>query len=98
MQDGKRFLAAAELAGRARRVGALLFSFAEFFSFAAFLSVALPVHAGSVSASLSVSVVVPARAVLSVESQPAGLEITEADAARGYIQVPRASLVHGRPD
>ena len=63
---------------------------------AAFLAPALSVHAGSISASLSVSVVVPARAVLTVESQPAGLQITEADVARGYVEAPGASLVRVR--
>lgn len=65
-------------------------------AFAAFLVPAFPVHAGTVSASLTVSVVVPARAVLSVESQPAELEITEADVARGWVEAPEASLVRVR--
>jgi hypothetical protein len=63
---------------------------------AAFLAPAFSVRAGSVSASLSVSVVVPARAILSVESQPAGLQITEADVVRGYVEAPGASLVQVR--
>ena len=66
------------------------------FALAAILAPALPIHAGSISASLSVSVVVPARAVLTVESQPAGLEITEADVARGYVEAPEASLLRVR--
>src|ERR1700687_3371169 len=61
-------------------------------AFAALPAPASPIHAGSISASLSVSVVVPARAVLTVESQPAGLEITEADVARGYVEAPGAAL------
>lgn len=56
---------------------------------------AIPARAGMVSASLSVSVVVPPRAVLSVDSQPAALEITEADVARGWVETP-GSLVHVR--
>lgn|SRR5271169_241942 len=63
---------------------------------AAFLAPAFPIHAGSVSASLSISVLVPARAVLSVESQPASLEITGADVARGYVEAPATSLVQVR--
>jgi len=63
---------------------------------AALLAPAFPIQAGSVSASLSISVVVPARAVLSVESQPASLEITEADVARGYVEAPATSIVQVR--
>jgi hypothetical protein len=90
MQEGKTTSpVAAAKAGKAR-----VFSFS--FALAAFLASALDVHAGSVSASLSVSVIVPARAVLSIESQPAGLQITEADVARGYVEAPGASLVRVR--
>jgi hypothetical protein len=88
MQNRKTTSAVA--AGRAGK--ALVVAFAV----AAFLVPAFPVHAGSVSASLTVSVVVPARAVLSVESQPAELEITEADVARGWVEAPEASLVRVR--
>ena len=88
MQDGGN--TSAVVAGRAGKARLLAFALA------AFIAPALPVHAGSVSASLSVSVVVPARALLSVESQPAGLEITDADVARGYVEAPGASLVHVR--
>ncbi len=63
---------------------------------AAFLAPSFSLEAGGVSASLSVSVVVPARAVLSVESQPAGLQITEEDVARGYVEAPGTSLVQVR--
>ncbi len=59
---------------------------------AAFVLPAIPARAGMVSASLSVSVVVPARAVLSVDSQPAGLEITEADVERGWVETPGSSV------
>ena len=59
---------------------------------AAFLVPAIPARAGMVSASLSVSVVVPARALLSVESQPPGLEITEEDVARGWVEPPPSSV------
>src|ERR1700687_4938815 len=88
MQNGKSTSAVA--AGRTGMARVLSFALT------ALLAPALPLHAGSISASLSVSVVVPARAVLSVESQPAGLEITEADVARGYVEAPGASLVRVR--
>jgi hypothetical protein len=88
MQDGKT--TSAVVAGRAGKACVLAFALA------AFIAPALPVHAGSVSASLSVSAVVRARAVLSVESQPASLQITEADVARGYVEAPGASLVQVR--
>jgi hypothetical protein len=87
MQDGKT---TSQVAGRARKAGVLAFALAGF------IALALPIHAGSVSASLSVSVFVPARAILSLGSQPAGLEITEADVARGYVEAPGASLVQVR--
>ncbi len=80
----------AVVAGRAGKAIVLAFALA------AFIAPALPVQAGSVSASLVVSVIVPARAVLSIESQPAGLQITEADVARGYVEAPEASLVQVR--
>lgn len=66
------------------------------FALATVVAPALSIHAGSISASLSVSVVVPARALLTVESQPAGLEITEADVTRGYVEAPGVSLVRVR--
>jgi hypothetical protein len=55
-----------------------------------------PARAGSVSASLSVSVVVPPRAILSVDSEPASLEISDEDVARGFVEVPRATRVQVR--
>ena len=63
---------------------------------AAALVPALPARAGSVSASLAVSVVVPPRAILSVESEPSSLQITEEDVMRGYVEVPKASRVQVR--
>lgn len=63
---------------------------------AAALVPALPARAGSVSASLAVSVVVPPRAILSVESEPSTLLVTEEDVARGYVEVPKASRVQVR--
>jgi hypothetical protein len=63
---------------------------------AAALVSALPARAGSVSASLAISVVVPPRAILSVESEPSSLQITEEDVVRGYVEVPKASRVQVR--
>ena len=54
------------------------------------------VLAGSTSATLSVSVTVPARTVLNVESRPPSLVLTEADLARGYVEVPAASRIRVR--
>ncbi len=57
---------------------------------------ARPARAGSVSASLAVSVVVPPRAILTVETQPATLRINGEDVARGWVDVPGASRVRVR--
>ena len=57
---------------------------------------ALSARAGSVSASLAVTVVVPPRAVLSVESEPSSLRITEEDVAQGYVDVSNASRIQIR--
>ncbi len=63
--------------------------------FVAYVS-ALPARASTISASLAVTVVVPPRAVLSVESGPSSLKITEEDVARGYVDVPKASRLQIR--
>jgi len=52
--------------------------------------------AATASASLSVSVVVLPRAVMSMEAEPASLEITAADIARGYLDVRRATRARVR--
>lgn len=88
MQDGRTNSAISSLRAGNPKVLA--------FVVAALLAPALSIHAGSVTASLSVSVVVPARAVLTIDSQPAGLEITEADVARGWVEAPGASLIQVR--
>ena len=64
----------------------------------AFLAVASSgtVLAGSTSATMSVSVTVRARALLSVDSQPASVTITEEDVSRGYVDVPGASRIQVR--
>jgi len=64
----------------------------------ALLSLALPgaALAGSASALMSVSVQVQARTLLSVESQPPSLVLTEADLTRGYVEVSSVSRVRVR--
>jgi len=52
--------------------------------------------AGSASALMSVSVQVQARTLLSVESQPPSLVLTEADLTRGYVEVPSVSRIRVR--
>lgn len=54
------------------------------------------VLAGSTSALMSVSVQVQARTLLNVESQPPSLVLTEADVARGYVDVPVGSRIRVR--
>lgn len=65
-------------------------------TFAASMLVASsPLTAGSVSARMSVSAQVIARAIVTVEAQPA-IEITADDLARGYVDLTAPMLVHGR--
>jgi len=52
--------------------------------------------ASSTSALMSVSVQVQARTLLNVESQPPSLVLTEADLARGYVEVPAVSRIRVR--
>lgn len=51
---------------------------------------ATPAFAGTARAVLNVSVEVVARTILTVDSQPASIEVTDADVARGYIDVMQA--------
>jgi hypothetical protein len=60
------------------------------------LGVSGNVLAGSTSALMSVRVQVLARTLLSVESQPPSLVLTEADLARGYVEVPAVSRIRVR--
>src|SRR3979409_752627 len=46
--------------------------------------------AGSNTAEMTVSARVLARTILTVDSQPASVEITGTDIARGYVDVPQA--------
>ena len=56
----------------------------------------LPVLAESSSANMQVSVQVIARAIVSIDSQPAAVTITEADIARGYVDVAAPIVVRVR--
>ncbi len=49
-----------------------------------------PAFAGSASALMNVSVEVVARTILTVDSQPASVDVTPADVARGYVDVTQA--------
>lgn len=60
------------------------------------LVAAAPLLAASKSASLSVSVEVVARTIMTVDSQPAAVEVTSNDVARGYVDVPQAVAFHVR--
>jgi len=57
---------------------------------ATFVIVAVPAYAGSASATMSVSVQVIGRTLLTVGQQPASVEVTQSDIQRGYIDVPAA--------
>jgi len=64
---------------RRHRIAATLLVFVMFGTF--------PLSAGSTSATTQVSVQVIARAIVSVDSQPAAVTITSDDIARGYVDV-----------
>jgi hypothetical protein len=53
-------------------------------------------YAGSSSAEMRVSVQVIARTLLTVDQEPASLQITADDVARGYVEVPHAVAVRIR--
>ena len=57
---------------------------------------ALPAVADSSSAKMQVSAQVIARAIVSIDSQPAGVTITEADIQRGYVDVATPIVVRVR--
>lgn len=56
----------------------------------------LPALAGSTSAKMNVSAQVVARAIVSVDSQPAAVTVTAEDIARGYVDVPAPIVVRVR--
>jgi hypothetical protein len=51
---------------------------------------------GDTSASMQVSVEVVARTIMTIEAQPASVEISAGDVARGYIELPAAVTVRVR--
>jgi hypothetical protein len=56
----------------------------------ALAAVTAPLYAGSNSAEMNVSVTVIARTILTIDSQPAAIEVTPTDIAQGYLDVPQA--------
>lgn len=56
----------------------------------------LPVYAASTSTNVQVSVQVIARAIVSIDSQPASVTVTDADIARGYVDVTAPIVVRVR--
>jgi len=62
---------------------------------AAFIAVS-PLAAASKSASLTVSVEVVARTIMTVDSQPASVDVTANDVARGYVDLPNSVVFHVR--
>lgn len=63
---------------------------AAVFAGCALLTVGHPVQAGERSAEIAVSVTVMARTLIDAESSPQQLEVSAADVARGYVEVPGA--------
>lgn len=55
-----------------------------------------PALAGSAAVTFQVSAIVQARALLNVESAPAGLRLTATDVQRGYVDLPAASRISVR--
>ena len=51
---------------------------------------AVPATAASRAADMQVSVVVVARTILTVDQQPATVQVTAGDVARGYLDLPKA--------
>ena len=61
------------------------------------VAIATPLFAGgSTSSTLSVSVQVVARTILTVDSQPATIQITSDDVARCYVDLPQSVAFHVR--
>ena len=60
------------------------------------LVAASPLVAASKSASLTVSVEVVARTIMTVDSQPASVEVSADDVARGYVELPNSVAFHVR--
>lgn len=64
--------------------------------FAVMTFATMPLEAGSASATMQVSVQVIARAIVNVDSQPSTVDVTAADIARGYVDVPSPIVVRVR--
>ena len=56
----------------------------------ALIAIANPIYAGSSTAEMTVTARVIARTILSVNSQPASVNVTADDILRGYVDVPQA--------
>lgn len=56
----------------------------------ALTAIAIPSFAASNSAQMNVSVQVIARTILTIDAQPATVDISAEDVARGYVDVPQA--------
>ncbi len=65
-------------------------------SIAMLLLAAVPMQAESVSGTMQVSVQVIARAVVTIDSQPASVNVTAEDIARGYVDVEAPIVVRVR--
>jgi hypothetical protein len=52
-------------------------------------AISAPVYAGSSAAQMNVSVQVIARTILTIDAQPATVNVTQDDVARGYVDVPQ---------
>ena len=71
-----------------RRIGALLL--------AAVLAEAMPAAAAEVSATMQVSAYVVARAIVTVDGQVSTVTVTDADVARGYVDIADPMFVRVR--
>lgn len=58
--------------------------------------ITMPVFAASNSAQMTVSVQVLARTIVTVDREPATVDVTPADVARGYVDLPQSVLFHVR--
>src|SRR5258708_3694967 len=56
----------------------------------AFTAMSAPLYAGSSTGQINVSVQVIARTVLTIDAQPATVNVTADDIARGYVDLPQA--------
>jgi hypothetical protein len=66
------------------------------FALVTVIGFAASLHADSKSSQLSVSVEVVARTLLTIDAQPATIDVTAEDVARGYVDLPQAVQFHIR--